>query len=192
MESIRDGKGRGYLAGVDANGYLATRSVNIPQTHYHAEDEANAFVATFEHLTVEAGVKEVIGVFDYTGKGAVVIARMGFNTNAAGRTAFYLYAGTTTTSGGVELSMNNTNAGSRYSLEASLLYTDHGLYPIHYSDLGAKMWELYAGYHTVPYLEINTDNAFIITPGTKFAIIAKSETVGDKVGANIFVFEDNH
>ncbi len=190
MESIRDGKGRGFQAGVQQDGFLETRSVIIPQAHFHADIQQNSFVTTFEHNIQVADTKEVIGVFDYRGENSVVIATIGFNTNSAGRTAFYLYAGTEITSGGIAISLQNTNASSRYNVDAEVLHTDHGLYPIVYTDFGAKMWELYAGYHTQSYVELSTQNAFIITPGTLFTIVAKTEAVDDKVGANIHIFEE--
>ena len=101
-----------------------------------------------------------------------------------------MYAGTTGLSGGMPINMNNTNASSRYSIDATVIHTDHGLYPISYDNFGGKMWEIYAGYHMLPYVELDTQNAMIITPGTLFAVIAKSEFAGDKVGANIHIFEE--
>ena len=192
MESIRDGKGRGYLAGVNDNGFLECRSIEIPQEHYHAEAEANCFVTTFEHVTVSGGVKEIVGYFKYTGANNVVVSRFGYNSNSAGRTAMYIYVAPEGISGGLAKSLYNTNAGSKYNIDATLLHTEDGTEPINYTGLGTKLWEVYMGYEMMPYVELGTDNAFILQPGSEFAIVAKSASAGDKVGANIFIFEDTH
>jgi hypothetical protein len=190
METIRDGKGRGFQAGVQQDGFLETRSIQIPQVHFHADIQANAFVTTFEHDIALSGQKEIIGVFDYTGENSVVVSAVGFNTASEGRTAFYIYTDSQVTSGGEAIGLNNTNASSRYNIDATVTHTDHGIYPIVYSDLGNKMWELYGGYQMMPYIHFQTQNSIIITPGTLFTIVAKSDFTGDRVGANILIFEE--
>jgi hypothetical protein len=192
MEQIRDGIGRGNLAAVNNDNKLEVRAISVTQAHFHSDHKANVFVTTFEHDITVSGTKEIIGVFNYTGADDLVVSRIGLNTAAAGRTAFYLYLNPEGISGGTAATLNNTNAGSRYNINANLLQTDHGDYPITYTSLGDKMWEIYAGYHTTPHYDFHTDNAIILRPGTSLAIVAKSEATGDKVGANMLVFEDDH
>lgn len=193
METIRDGKGRGYLAGVTDESMLMTRSVMVPTSHHHAVSHANAYVCTTEHKLQAANTKEIVCTLEYSGEEALVLSRASFNSSAAGLTDFYVYGGTTLsgTPGGIELPLYNTNSGSRNLIDCTVLGTDEGTYPIVYESLGGKMWEVFMGYHMMTHFELKTDDAFIIKPGTFITFAAKSQAVDDKVGINLFFYEEH-
>ena len=81
METIRDGKGRGYLAAVNFENMVMTRSVHVSQGYHHTITEESGFMIGFQHTVEASSVDEIIGYFTYTGESAVIISAGGKNTN---------------------------------------------------------------------------------------------------------------
>lgn len=191
METIRDGKGRGFQAGVTQENMLMTRAMTISHEFHHSNYHANGFVCTTEHTMAASNTKEIVCTIEYNGDHQIVLSRVAFNADSAGLTDFYIYGGTTGLSGGTNVVLANTNSGSRNLIDCDVTGTDENTYPFTYTSLGVKMWEVFMGYHTMMHYDLRTYDSFIIKPGTFVTFVAKSTSAGDRAGINLFFYEES-
>ena len=76
--TIRDGKGKGYLASVNSHNQLQTRCSTVQDIAFHSANDSSAFVVTFEHTQASGGSTEGVGYMTYTGNKVLRIQRIIF------------------------------------------------------------------------------------------------------------------
>ena len=123
-DTIRDGKGRGYLAGVNSDNQLITRATAVEQ-RLHSSIDGAYFEATTGEITLTDAVKTpmIYVKNDNTDQGTVfVIDRVFFDvwgtTGGTGNGTLEYYKNPTIT-GGTDIIPVNSNFGSGNTMEGT-------------------------------------------------------------------------
>ena len=122
-DTIRDGKGRGFLASVNSNNQLVTRSTSVEQRLKSAAD-AHYYEATTGKITLGNATSTGLVYIANTGKIPIVIDRVFYDmwtsTGGTGADGTILYYRDPTISGGTDIVPTNTNFGSTSNIEATV------------------------------------------------------------------------
>ena len=190
MDTIRDGKGKGYLAAVNFENMLLTRSMTVSHGYHHTIVEESSFMLGFQHIIQETGVDEIIGYFTYTGESTVIISSRGMNTNSAGLSIHAMSFNPTGLSGGEDIAPLNLNLGSKVGIKSITKNTANGTSPISYTDIGNKMGAVFMGYHNQMNSRLDIKESVALPTGSTIAVVCNS-TAGDIVNAGFIFFEDH-
>lgn len=122
-DTIRDGKGRGFLAAVNSKNQLVTRATSVQQRLKSAADENYHEVTTGKITLTNAGENGLIYMLN-TGTTAIVIDRVFWDiwtsTGGTGNDGTLRYYINPTISGGTDITPTNTNFGSTGILDATV------------------------------------------------------------------------
>jgi hypothetical protein len=128
-DTIRDGKGRGYLAEVDGDNFLRVWAQSIPHMHYHSDIEKSAYSIHFHFEQAVDDTWEGCGYITYTGDKQLIVSKAIGTTEdvtAADFSGFAFYFDPTGLSGGASLTPVNMNLQSANTLDATVAHNDDG------------------------------------------------------------------
>ena len=121
-DTIKDGRGRGYLAAVNADQQLITRATSVEQRLNSTIDE-NYYEATTGLVTLPNAVETgLIYIANTNSDLVIVIDRVFFDiweTTGGSNSGILRYYLNPTVTGGTTITPNNTNFGSRKTIEAT-------------------------------------------------------------------------
>jgi len=188
MGLIEDGAGTGIKAKVDTEQRLLTLAVTKSRIVDRAE-VGESYVAYSRHAIEVVDTNEPLVHF---ANGDTVrhihIDKIVLATNSAGIVKAELFVDATLTSGGSLVLPLNTN---RSNGKASIAVTrDNRSDDLVIGTVAAKEFldmRFGEGQHTV---QIEFDGALILGPGDSFGIIVEGPTIGDKVRASTYFYED--
>ena len=174
MQLIKDGKGRGYVAEVNAENQLAVQAVNIDYGQYISLIKKDVYTTQMAFKQTTGGVGEFAGILTYTGEKAVVLRRLVINTNETGECKLEIFMGTIMTSGGLAVDTTNLNTLSTKILSASLLHQNIGVNPFtpYYEGINIYTAFIIGG----GAYNLETDGAFILRPNLPMALKITSDT----------------
>ena len=123
-DTIRDGKGRGFLSGVNFDNELLTRSTSVPQ-RLHSAVDGLYYEATTGIINLSDANELDIIYLKYTGDKAVVVDRVFYDswasTGGTANTGVLRYYHTiTSVTGGSAATVTNTRFSSTNSLNATV------------------------------------------------------------------------
>ena len=176
---IRDGKGRGYLAAVNADNQIVTRATSVAQRLHSAVDN-NYFEATTGVVELTDANELDILYIKYTGSKVLVIDRVFYDTwattSGTANTGILKYYHTiTSVAGGSAATVTNTNFGSQNSLSAtvtkSTAFTG-----------GSVLWTALLTAGSSAALE---EGRIVLQPNASFGISAQAPTSNTSMDINI-------
>lgn len=170
-ETIKDGKGRGYLAGVNADNQLLTRATTIEQRLLSAIDE-NYYETTTGEITLSDAVETPIIYIknnDTNSNKVIVIDRVFWDifdsTGGAGSGKLKYYLNPTVT-GGTDIVPNNTNFGTNKTLTGTFTKSQ--------TTMTGTVWWI-AQLSSPSSITVN-EGRIIIPPGYNFGISIQAPT----------------
>ena len=180
-DTIKDGKGRGYLAGVNSDNQLLTRATAIEQRLVSAID-GNYFEATTGVVTLTDAAELDILYIKYTGTKALIIDRVFYDTWAStagvANTGILKYYHTiTSVTGGTAATVTNTNFLTPNSLDATATKST--------AFTGGSVW--WTGLLTAGGSVALEEGRIVLLPNASFGISVQAPTSNSSMNVNINV-----
>jgi archaellum component FlaG (FlaF/FlaG flagellin family) len=165
--TLRDGRGKGYLAGVNLDNQLMVNGVSVSSEHFINHSYEKAFNLIWKH-TVTTGNDKLIHYIKNTGNKLLVFE--GFQANVSANVEFYAKGSVLGTPvGGTDMDLANLTIGSGNTLDLTAKYGD-GITGI---TGGTLFWRSkLAGSNSSS--SVNFDADIIVKPQTAVAIYASS------------------
>jgi len=191
-ETIRDGKGTGYLVGVGSSNRLDVTSRANSRIYYASRDNEKAFIVRFHGQSATGGTSEPLGYITYTGNDSLIIEQAIVcteeiaNTNTA-MTKFGFWLNPTSLSGGTSVDSVNLNTSSNLTSESTCMHNNDGSNVITWTNGNSIQTVRLSGPMTY---EINFNSALILGKNNTFGITLNSTTTGVKVRATILYYEE--
>ena len=189
-DTIRDGKGRGFLAAVNDGQQLETRSIQIQHIASHSETDETAFCAHM-HFTQDVGAAdEYVGSILYTGSKRVLIERVvAWTDEGAGNLAYVQFLKNPTgLAGGAALTPANLNFSSNVTIGVTCLHQDDVVaVPITVTAAGEDFMSEAIPSNSTVSAEFN--GSVILGIGDAFLIVGNCATAGSLIRASVFFFE---
>ena len=181
-DMIKDGKGRGNLAGVGSSNRLDCSVRQNERIYYASRDENGAYTVQFHVSMTAGGTAEGIGFITNTGTNRINIKEISLSTEepATQVTKFGIWR-KPTVSGGTTRAPVNLNFGSNNTPDATISEATNAgtvtisggtsLYTIRMQGIGTKIIDLH--------------DAVILGTNDTIGILANAATTGTKCIANV-------
>ena len=185
-EQIRDGKGRGFLTGVNSDNQLLTRATAVEQ-RLHSAIDSKYYELTTGLITLTDAVETPLVYIKNENTNPnmqIVVDRIFFDTwattNGSGVGTLEYYRNPTVTGGSV-LSSYNCNFSSSLTLTGTFLKSMTTM-------TGDEWWQTPLAAETSVVLE---EGRFVIPAGRSFgiAVIAPAANTSMKININVAVYE---
>lgn len=193
MEMLKDGKGRGYTAGINIHNRLLVDAVTRQEISFVSQEHGSAFAAYGKRDFVAADTDEAIFSMVYTGDTRLVIDRIIFSTNSAMAT-IEMYAEHTRTSGGTLRTPVNLNRSDGRTSETTVyigISGSGGELTLDYED-DNEILDLKLTSNGLPTYTHDFHNSLVLGKNDNVAIVGKVSSIGDKIRASVFYFEEEH
>ena len=189
-DMIKDGTGRGFLAEVDNENRLVTKSTQISHIAHHTLVHENSFNTYLRHIHVAGASDEIMAHMTYTGNHHIVVVRTVFTTNSIGETKFELFINPTALSGGATATPTNLHVASRNTLDITIVDTNNGASPINATGNGTEISDVRIGWQSQPTYSYEWDNALLLSKNDTLMVLVNAATNGDVIRCNILYFEE--
>jgi len=184
-QTILDGTGQGYRAGVTSTNRLKVDSGIKNEIREISETTFKAFIAYTSHdFTAGSGTNENIGYFTYTGNGSMHVDQIVFSTDSASAKV-ELFMDPTSVSGGDSYTPLNLNRSSSQTSETTVL---SGTSDITATTTAAN--EFLDIRLNVGTFAFDMRGAFVMRKGDSFLIRGSVVTAADKIRATVYFFEE--
>ena len=191
MEIIKDGTGSGKVAKVDEHNRLNTFATTRSRISFVSQEHQSSFMVYAKRDFVAANTDEAILCFTYTGDTMCFIDSITFSTNSSSAT-IELYADHTTIGGGTQYTPINLNRSSSISSNVTAIIGvsgSDGELDISYNEEVDEFLDIRLS-TGLPSFKYDFNDGFILGRGDSFAIIGKVGSVGDKIRAAVYYFEE--
>ena len=180
-DTIRDGKGRGWLAAVNSEQQLITRATAVEQRLASATD-ANYYEASSDQITLTDAVETGIIYLKNENAGKVIVIDRVFfdfwtSTGGSGADGTLLYYRNPTITGGTTVEPTNCNFSSEVVAQGTFLHTLTTL-------TGTHWWDAYITDKTSLALD---EGRIVLHDGNSFAISVAAPTGNTSMIVNINV-----
>jgi hypothetical protein len=187
MFQLKDGKGRGYLAEVNIDNHLVTKSILSDNIHYRSVAEGDVYLLPMEFKQISGGTAEFAGILTYTGSRTLVMHKLFVSTSEANTTVTEIMAATVMTSGGIAIDTVNMNTFSSKTLGCTLLHQNEGANPFTPYFAGGRIFKIYQNGPCV--YELDVYDAFILKPNYPLAIRITCDTTDSLVRCSTTAYE---
>jgi len=191
MAKIEDGKGRGYIAEVNADNKLVTKSLNIPHLHKQSLDDEDAYMIHMHFAQDTGSAWEGCGYITYTGDKKLVVSKAIACNEGVATDDYYgfaFYFNPTGLANGTDFAPLNMNRTSNRTLSATVKHdNDDTSTPITTSDDGDH--SLCFRLRPSSTTNIDYQDAIVLGQNDTFYVKAHAKTAGEKMRITFFVFE---
>ena len=191
MEFIKDGLGRGYVAGVNVHNQLAVNAITRNQISFVSNVHGSAYIAYGRRNFVAGNTGEALISFKYIGDTDLFIDQIVFATNSD-VASIELYAEHTYISGGTSLTPVNLNRSSKISSNTTIyagVSGSSGELTVDYVDEGPyEILDLRFGNPRT--FTFDFKGAYILRKNDNFLIMGKVENAGELIRASIYYYEE--
>jgi len=142
MNLIRDGKGRGYVVGVNADNRLLASCVVLSHEFYHSDKDESLYSIQFEHQQTQSGGTEIVGYITNTGDNPLAFGRLWFTTQDSTAVTWKLQVAPTGMSGGADVDPLNMNTGSANTLSGTVKHNNNAASAITVTSVGTNWFTL--------------------------------------------------
>jgi hypothetical protein len=190
-DTIKDGKGRGYLTEVSSENKLVTKATTETHLMHHTLDHENAFVAHFEHNQIADATDEIAGYIKYSGNNYLMISKIVMASNSAGECLVEYFTGSTGLSGGNAITPKNLNLGSIVDLATvTAKDTNKGTSAITTTSNGDEIFSYRIGWHAMPTYTHDFDDGLALRNGSILLFNTNQALAGDKLRISVYYFEE--
>ena len=178
---IKDGKGRGYLAGVNYDNQIVTRATAVAQ-RLHSAIDGNYFETTTGVVNLTDANELDLLYIKYTGDKALVIDRVFYDTWAStagvANTGILKYYHTiTSVTGGTDATITNTNFGVTNALSATVTQST--------TFTGGSVW--WTALLTASASVALEEGRIVLLPNSTFGISVQAPTSNTSMGISVNV-----
>lgn len=189
-DTIKDGRGRGYLASVNADNLLGVIAATVSHMAHHSEEDEGAFVIGLHHTTQVADATETVGYITYTGSVALAISHIVFSTEEdgstnTGYTKFGIWRNPTVASGTARAEQNLDFSASS-TLSADIYDNADGAVAVTMTGGNSIGTVRMRGTTTFVY---DYKDALRLHYGNTVGFKAVTDTVSKKVRVHVFCYE---
>ena len=186
MFKIEDGKGKGNLAGVSDEHRLLVNAVQESKMENLAEDNESAYLTYMKRDIASADTYEAVGYLMYTGSHGFHIEKIILTGNEICK--FEVFVEPTSVSGGDARVPLNTNRRSGKTLDCTCLTGSTAIT----GTVDSNKELLCANLQADSTFAWELKGALILPKNSSIWIQAQSPTIGAKLRAVIFGYEDTH
>ena len=183
-DTIRDGKGRGYVAGVNDDNELLTSAKTKNVLAVVSARTGKAFTVYGKRNFLAADTNENIFYMKYTGTGQLHIQSITFSSNSSSA-KIEVYVDPTSVSGGASITPLTMNRGSGETSETTCLTGGSDLTMT--TTAANEIFDVRLNKYT--YSE-DFDGALILSNGDELGILGEVATIGDKIRVMVQYYED--
>ena len=182
VDTLKDGKGRGNLAGIGNSNRLDVSTRANDRIYYSSRDNNGAYTVQFHVIQAAGGTSAGIGYIENTGSDKINIKEISVSTEepTGGLTKFGIWR-KPTVSGGTTRAAVNLNFGSNNTPNATIkeataagtvsISGGYSLYTIRMEGMGSKILDLH--------------DAVILGSNDILGIMASAATTGTRVIVNV-------
>jgi len=190
-DTIIDGKGTGYLANVNDENQLVTKSITIGNMAHHSRTHKDVYSTYNEHTIQLANTEEKVCYIENIGDNNMVFGYMLLSTNStAGITKFEIHLGPTTVAGGTAVTPVNWNQSSSLSANTIALHSNSGATPITTVSDGNEIICMYLKPEEGHFL-FEIGDSIILGKNDSILIVAETENAGDKIRCEMIFYNIN-
>ena len=200
---IKDGKGRGYLAGVDSANRLLVQSSTQSEIGFHSVKEAKSFGIYARAGAVAANTNEGILFMQNQGTNNIIISQITFSVGYPTGTAsssnvwakYEMFFGTSLATGGsarVPLCLNRGSTSN--SIAAAYDGDDNSttMMTVTGNTSANEFLDVRLNTHGTSTFEFDTRDAMVLAPLTTLWIQAEGSDIGTRFRCNVYYFEETH
>jgi hypothetical protein len=191
-EIIVDGTGKNYAVKADVHNRLSVYATTVPRISFISQTHGTSFMVYAQRDLTASNELQPLICFHYTGEVYAYIDKIIFSTDEKSDISlFELYANTTYMSGGTPSTPVNLNLSSKIYSDSTCnigVSGSGGELSVGYDEAN-EFLDVRLGNGQYTYT-VEFDSAFILSKNTKFGIFGSSPTIGTKLRASIYYFEE--
>jgi hypothetical protein len=185
---LKDGKGKGYSASVDADNRLRTKTTNQPQIAFHTDEKSRSYFLYGKRNISTANTNEGILYIKYTGITHLHIDRIIFSTNSS-NAKFEIFVNVDNVSNGNVCEPVNMDLSSDNSISSTCLRGLSTSPPLSASGITDDN-EFLDVRLSIDTIEIPVAGALKLGKNDNIFIQGEAVGVGDKLRCNIQFWEE--
>ena len=190
MTIIRDGAGAGNQARVNSEKQLFVRAFQIPRLSAKS-DSGDAYITYGKHQLVAGSTNEALFLFQNTATSVHVhIEQIMFSTNSTAM-KIELFVNMARTSGGTLRVPNNSNRTSGKTSQVLMYDNDPDDLVLTGNTAATEILDLRLAAAGTSSLVVPFDGGIILGPQDTLGAVVEGATIGDKVRASIYFYEEN-